>query len=251
MITREKRNLNGSVQRIESNFAVYEIIDGNPSETRHQSAGYSIYDPAGKLIEEVCPNRLLMEDVYKDIYIYDARGRLIEREEYDPEGLLMGKTVFDPIDDNHRLEKHYYIDKQGILKLGSHTIYDSEDEAIETAHYDENGNVVPRHVYKFASPRKIRKNTLPDGDGYAVEESRHDKNDNLIDRTVTVYDSKGNRKEFSCYKRDGTLTLKDEFELEFDSNGNWIKQIQYHWVIGWGEFRLIPLTVMRRKIDYY
>jgi antitoxin component YwqK of YwqJK toxin-antitoxin module len=194
MITREKRNLTGSVQRIETNFAVFEIIDGNPIETRHQSAGYSIYDPEGKLIEEVCPYRLLMNDAYKDIYIYDARGQLTEREEYDVDGLLNGKTVFDRIDDNYRVEKHYYIDTQGILKLGSHTIYDSEDEAVETTHYDENGNVVPEKVYKFAPSRKIRKNNLPDGDGYAVEEFRHNENDNLTDRTVTTYDSKGNQK---------------------------------------------------------
>jgi hypothetical protein len=251
MITREKRKLMGSARRVDCNFAVFEIIDGNPIETRHQSAGYSIYDLDGKLIEEVSPYRLMMDDSYKDIYIYDKQDKLIKRDEYDENELLRGKTTFDQIDSKNRIERHYYYDKQGLLKLGSHTIYDSEDELIETAHYDENENVSPQHIYKSNPSKKIRKNNLPDNDGYTIEEFRNNERGKFTDRTVTSYDAKGNLKEFSCYNSDGTLTLKDEYEYEFDSVRNWIKKIQYHWVIGWGEFSLIPLTISRRQIDYY
>jgi len=251
MITREKSKLIGLVRRVEVEFAVFEIIDGNATETRHQPAGHSLYDLEGKLIEEISPYRLMMEDAYKDIYIYNEQGKLIERDEYDENESLRGKTTFEQDENGNQIEKHYYFDSRGILKLVFHTIYDREDSFVETAHYDENEKIIPKHVYKSNPSEKVKINTVFNDNGYIVEECRNNENKEFTDKAVTSYDSKGNIKEFSCYKSDGTLSLKDEYSYEYDSVGNWIKQIQYHWVIGWSEFRLIPLTVTRREIDYY
>ncbi len=251
MITREKRKLIGLVRRVEAEFAVFEIIDGNATETRHQSAGYEVYDLEGKLIEEISSYRLLIDDTYKDIYIYNEQGKLIERDEYDENESLVGKTIFEQSDNGNRIEKHYYFDGHGKLKLGSHTLYDNEDNIVETAHYDENEKVTPHHVYKSNPSQKVRKNTVFSDDGYTIEEFRYDEKNEYTHRKTTSYDSKGNRKEYFCYEPDGTLYLKDEYNYKFDSVGNWIEETKYHWVIGWGEFRLIPLTVTRREIDYY
>lgn len=250
MITRKKRNLIGSVRRVETNFAVYEIVDGNPLETRHQSAGYELYDADGKLTEESSPYRLMMEDSYKDIYIYNAQGELIEREEYDENESLIGKTIFEQSGDK-RIEKHYYFDRNGEIKLRRHTVYDLEDNITEIAYYGENEQINPKRFYKSNPLEKYRKNTLPDGEGYTVEEFRYNEKNEFSHRILTIYDAEGNLKEHLCYESDGTLYLKDEYIYEYDSIGNWIKQIQSHWIIGWGEFRLVPLTVSRRKIDYY
>ena len=262
MITRETRKLIGLVKKVEAEFAVFEIVAGNLAETRNQSAGYSIYNLEGKLIEEVSPYRLMMYDAYRDIYFYDEKGDLDYREEYDENDSLFGKTIFEKTIEGNLVEKHYYFDNQGKIKLGSHRIYngdaiydgntnDEEDSVIETANYDENEKIIPRHYHQVNPSEKVRKNIINTDDGYIVEEFRFNEKGEFSHRISTVYDSRGNRKEYFCYENDGTLYLKDEFVYEFDSIGNWIKQIQNHWVTGWGEFKLTPLSVTRRKIDYY
>lgn len=256
MITREKRKLIGPVKKVEAEFAVFEIIDGKLTETKNQPAGYAIYDLEGKLVEEVSPYRLMMYDAYKDVYFYDESGELDYREEYDENDSLIGKTVFERSIDGNLTEKHYYFDQQGKLKLGSHFVYESEaddheDSIIEIAHYDESGKIIPRHFHQYHPSENNRKKIINSDDGYIVEESRFNEKGEYSHRIKTVYDSRGNRKEHFCYDPDGTLNLKDEFVYKFDSAGNWIEQIVHHWVIGWGEFKLTPLSITRRKIDYY
>ena len=253
MITREKRKLLGSVRSVEAEFAVFEITDGNAKEIRHQPAGYELYDLEGKLIEEISPYRLMMEDSYKDIYFYDEHGKLYQREEYDENEILNGKTIFEQYNDGNRIEKNYYFDNQGNLIIGSHSIYDSEDKHIETSHYDANGNIDPIHIYEASSKpvRKVEENTISNDDEYITESFHYDEEGKLHHRTVTSYDPNGNKKEFSGYELDGTLYQKTKYDYEFDLVGNWTKRLQYWWVSGWGKFRLIPWTVTRRKIDYY
>lgn len=257
MITRKTHNLIGLVKKVEAEFAVFENIDGILQEARHQSAGYSIYDLEGKLIEEVSSYRLMMYDAYKDVYFYNENGDLDFREEYDENNSLIGKTVFEKSVDGNLIEKEYYFDKEENLKLGSHYIFegennDSEDGLIiEIAYYDENGKISPEHFYRENPSDKIKNNVINTDEGYTVEELRKNEKGEFSHRIKTVYDLTGNKKEYFCYEPDGTLYLKDEFDYKFDSNGNWIEQIQNHWVIGWGEFKLVPLTITRRKIDYF
>ena len=253
MITRETRKLIGSVRSVEAEFAEFEVTDGSAKEIRHQPAGYELYDFEGKLIEEISPYRLMMDDSYKDIYFYDEQGKLYQREEYDENETLNGKTIFEQYSNGNRIEKNYYFDNYEILKLGSHTIYDSEDNHIETSHYDVKGNVDPKHIYKASSKptRKVEENTIANNDGYIIESLHYDEEGKLHHKTVSSYDSNGNQKEFFGYELDGTLYQKTKYDYEFDSVGNWTKRLQFWWVIGWGEFRLIPWTITYRKIDYY
>ncbi len=254
-ITRETYKLIGAVHKIECEFATFEIVDGNPIETRHQSAGYSIFDLEGKLTEEVSPYRLMMYDAYKDKYFYDKKNEISYREEYDENELLIGKTVFEKLPDGNRIEKHYYFNNQGKITLGSHTVFegdnDDKDFIIEMAHYDENENIIPHHFHKYNQNEKSKKNKVFTANGFTIEEFRNNENKELTDKYITSYDLKGNRTEFSCFDANGKLTLKDEYHYEFDSIRNWTQETQNHWVIGWGEFKLVPLSMTRRKIDYY
>jgi len=136
-------------------------------------------------------------------------------------------------------------------------IYDDENNdseeglIIEIAHYDENEKIIPRHFHRYNPSEKIKKNVVNNDEGYTVEELRVNEKGELSHRIETIYDSKGNRKEHFCYEPNETLYLKDEFVYKFDSIGNWIEQINNHWVTGWGEFKLTPLSITRRKIDYF
>ncbi len=105
MITRETRKLIGLVKKVESEFAVFENIDEKLTETRNQSAGYSIYNLEGRLIEEVSPYRLMMYDAYRDVYFYNEKGELNYREEYDENNFLFGKTIFEKSIDGSLIKK--------------------------------------------------------------------------------------------------------------------------------------------------
>lgn len=252
MITRETRKLFGLVKSVSAEFAEFEISNGKATEIRQQAAGYEKYDLQGRLVKEISPYRLMMEDSYKDVYFYDVEGNLISRDEYKEDGSLLGKTTFEQLENGNRIEKNFYYDNEN-LKIGSHSIYDSENNHIETSHYDENGNVDPRHIYEARqeSLRKVEEKFSYNTDENIVEAFHYDENGNYTHRTVTTYDLKGNQKDFSSYDLHKKLVQKTRYVYEFDSSGNWIKQLQYWWVIGWGEFNLRPWTVTRRKIEYY
>ena len=245
------------MKKVEAEFAVFEIIEEKLTETRNQSAGYSIYNFEGKLVEEVSLYRALMQDSYKDLYFYDEKGNLDYREEYDVDDSLFGKSIFEKLVDGNLKESHYYFDDQKNFKLGSYLIYEGdnndedEDLIIEMASYDENEKIIPKHFHQNNPSERVKKRVIKNDEGHTIEELKVDEKGEFYCRTQTVYDLKGNPKEYFCYEPDGTLYLKDGFTHKFDSNGNWIEQITNHWVIGWGEFKLIPLTITRRKIEYF
>jgi hypothetical protein len=256
MITRETRKLVGLVHKVEIEFAVFEIIDGKLTETTNHSRGHSVYDLEGKLVEDVSPYRLMMYDAYKDVYFYNEKGDLDYREEYDANDSLIGKTIFEKSIKGNLIERRFYFDTEGKFKIGSHFVYegntnDDEDSIIESAHYDENEKIIPESFHQYDPSEHTKKKIINTDNGYIVEELRFNEKGIFSHRIKTVYDSQGNRKEHFCYEPDGTLYLKDEFVYKFDSTGNWIEQIDNHWVIGWGEFKLTPLSITRRRIEYF
>jgi hypothetical protein len=252
MITRKTRKLFGPVKSVDAKSAEFEISNGKTTEVRQRSDGYEKYDLQGRLVEEISPYRLMTEDSYKDIYFYDVEGNLVSRDEYKEDGSLLGKTTFEKLEDGNRIEKNFYYDNEN-LKIGIHSIYDSENNHIETSYYDEKGNVDPRHIYQSSlySSRKVEENISYNTNEYIVEASHYDENGNYTHRTVTSYDLKDNQKDFSSYDLNENLVQKTRYVYEFDSSGNWIERLQYWWVIGWGEFNLRPWAVTRRKIKYY
>jgi site-specific DNA-cytosine methylase len=262
MITRQIRKLIGLVKKVETDFAVFENINGILKETRHQFAGYSIYDLEGRLVEEVSPYRLMMYDAYKDIYFYDENGELAYREEYDENNLLIGKSVFEKSVYGNLKENNYYFDDTKNLKLGSHLVYEgdnndqdadiaSNSSIIEVAHYDKDEKINPQHFHKYDSSERIKIETTHNESGRIDQIYAFNDKGEFSHKMTRVYDLNGNNIEHFCYDSDGTLYLKDEYVYKFDLVGNWIEQVDHHWVIGWGEFNLTPLSITRRKIEYF
>jgi hypothetical protein len=97
----------------------------------------------------------------------------------------------------------------------------------------------------------VTKTITTQTDDFTFEERRFEPDGSPRESIVTSYDPMGNEKEFSCIEADGKLTIKQVYEYEFDTIGNWTSKKAYRWVIGWGEFHLYPFTITRRKIVYY
>src|SRR5215203_4762168 len=122
MFDKDTFKLIGPVRTVTSTFSELEVVGVETVEIRTQPAGYLLFDSDGRLIEEISPYRLMMEDVYKDIYVYNDEGDLIEREEYNEVGSCISKTVFESDDEGNLVENQYYLSARGVFVLESKVI---------------------------------------------------------------------------------------------------------------------------------
>jgi hypothetical protein len=233
---------------VTSSFSELEVDGETIVEVRTHPAGYLLFDFNGKLLEEASPDREMMEDVYRDVYIYDADTNLIKREEYDRDGRHKSKAVFHTDDEGNLVVEQYYRIPDGAFKLGSRSI-----EGKSTINFDVDGKVIesvgglqfPKTTTEFSETQTEY--------GKIIEERRYNDTHDLTLRIVTRYDRHGNELEYSTYDHelDGEMYIKQEYEYEFDPAGNWTTQTVFRWVVGWGPFRLVPYTRTRRTIEYF
>jgi hypothetical protein len=244
--SRSRFNLLGHVRSVDG---TYSYFDGTPSETRTEPADYALFDREGRLLEDRSGEREILDGIYKDIYKYDADANLIEREEYDRQNVLTGKSFFETNTEGHLVENHYYISRESNLVLGSKTFY-GPDDTIRVVHFDTNGE--PLKSASISSPAQTTETIrTPTDTGYMDDERQYNDKGELTFRKVTNYDRLGNDLDFSVYEPNGDMSIREEYVYEFDSEGNWTEQFVTRWVVGWGEYRLIPSMVTRRKIDYF
>lgn len=252
MYNRTSCKLSGPVRSVKVTFYELENDGDRTIEVRPQQAGFQNFDTEGRLREESSPDRILMDDVFRDVYIYSSEGRLIEREEYDSKDKPLGKTVFGTDADGNRIEDHYYFSIDGQQPLLSSRTTHRADRS-EIVNFNSDGSArgpVNASAFGTSSTELSESETH---DGYVLEERRYNDNRKLTLRIVTRYDRQGNEMEYSTYDHelDGEMYIKQEYEYEFDEFGNWITQTIFRWVVGWGPFRLVPYTRTRRVIDYY
>lgn len=249
MHTTKSRKLIGPVHTVESEFAVFDTVDGNTIETRHEQANFERYDRDGRLLEEISAERMLIDQVYRDVYLYNTNGDLIEHQEYEDHGVLLGKQVFEPGSDDGRISKSYYVGWNKELVLSSLLLFDNQGEMVEVTHFDETGNVLPKSPNSTFNKNTIT--TLTEQiDEFTFQERRFKSDGSPSTSIVRSYDINGNEMEFSCIEPNGKLSIKEVYEYEFDAMGNWTSKKSYRWVIGWGEFHLYPYTITRRRIVY-
>lgn len=262
MYSRKDYKLLGLVQKVQTEFANCEMVDGKVIVGDFRAADYEIFDFEGKLVEESSSHREMLYDSFKDIYFYKENGNVGYRDEYNINGKFIGKTVFEKIRNNKIIEKSFYVNENGELKLGSHIIrdekidietpYEDDIDIDEIAYYDKNEKIIPRqHIVFTESDRRTKKTKSKFKNGYQIETIINKENGEFSHRIVKEYDLNGNCLKHSCYEPYNNLYLQDKYEYEFDNKGNWTKKTQYHWVIGWGEFKLSPLSITRRKIEYF
>jgi hypothetical protein len=68
-------------------------------------------------------------------------------------------------------------------------------------------------------------------------------------RYVYKYDSYGNEKEQTAYKRDGSVSMHRDYTYEYDSHGNWTKRIEHEKVFNFRE-DIKPSTLEMLSAEY-
>lgn len=146
-------------------------------------------------------------------YKYDIGGNKVEEAKYESDGSLSEKTIFKYDEVGNVVEEFLY-KADGSLWLKFRFKYDAAGNRIEMATYDL-GGLSGRHTYK------------------------RDRTGNIIEEEETQYDASG------------PVTEKRRYEYEFDSHGNWTKQVCFRWVTRFGESYWEPQRVTYRTITYY
>ncbi|MCI0490998.1 MAG: hypothetical protein L0229_30785 [Blastocatellia bacterium] len=180
--------------------------NGNMIEKAHEINGSTYkttytYNGKGQIIEEKYIGQIRE-------YIYDSEDRLIEIKQYYNEGLDDGKTVIS-YDDKGRLI--------GRTRYKANGSFDGK----ETRAYNDEGNLV--------SEVNIYRTKTYNAKGQLVSEvDNRNSDDPDYRKKVYEYDSKGHLAKEEVYGREG-LKEKFVYEYEFDSVGNWVKQVTSHW----------------------
>ena len=145
------------------------------------------YDSKGNRVEEI-----LFEDGFpplKELYKYDDSVNMIEKKQYNPEGICWNKIVYSYDETGKMVEEN---------RLGP------DDAHIEKKlyKYDDNGNVI--EVQSLSS--------LNSSHNY---------------KTLSMYDNKNNLIEYSYLQDGSSAPFKTTYSYEFDEPGNWIMSTEF------------------------
>lgn len=218
-------NPDGSVMRKDI-FTYQYKTEGNKVEelsyhrtepsTSPDELGYTFYPPLGSIASknktEKSENGSGFGFSHKRVITYDNTGHIIEEAEYDATGALYRKKIF---------------------KVAGQTLEDGFN-------YDANGTPQGKYVFTYDAKGKLIKLMQKVSKGPMAPKP--------IDRKyLYTYDNKGNITEESAYEADGSLYSKETYTYEYDSHGNWIKQVKRS--ISNNGYN--STTVYYRSISYY
>ena len=141
---RSEFRLIGEVQTVDIEFSNLEVVDGVVTE-KYTTHGSLRFDAKGRLVEEVAGEREVVEQVYRDVYVWGKEDIPIEREEFARDGTLLGKTLFNIDEERALLVRHFYPQQpDGKLILGSITTFDQHKNFVENVYYSAEGKEVSR-----------------------------------------------------------------------------------------------------------
>ena len=213
--------------------------------------------------------------------IYDKNEKVIETGQYEIDGSLYEKTLYERNENGDVLKaikknslnetKSYWIyEYNSKKKMVSVKTFDSENKVtnIQSNEYDENGNNIEmslktsenengwKYVYKYNSDnKKIEQfRYKPDGSLKDNRKYSYDKNGNLnieikidpngsILKFVSEYDKMNNITIQNWFNEKEEQTHQTSFEYVYDENGNWITKKRS----SNGELSM----VWEREIEYY
>ena len=145
-----------------------------------------------------------------NIYIYNAKGDLIENSQFGSDASLIEKST-NKYNDKGNLIESIIFKSNGSIKTKSTNKYDAKYNLIETITYNSDGSVKTK-----------RKNQYNETDKQ-IESITYNSNEIIETKTTSDYDSNGNLIEMNSYNSDGNLNGK----YIFDVKGNAIQHNYY------------------------
>lgn len=206
--------------------------------------------------------------VHRYIYTSDSTERRASQAIYNADGVLSAKGV-DLLDEKGRVTESIDFEAGGSPQIKEIYSYDDRgrvSEVISCAHnpdvsivsiiQNDNGKAVTIDRGKVVRDSVCGEGFLASRDIYAykdqgitVERSSYASDRSLIKREVTTSDARGLATEVIVYNNDGTVRSRVAYDREYDSRGNWIKEMKSEWNTKTASFE--PKETTYRTITYY
>lgn len=200
-------------------------------------AAYS-YDSSGR------PTRTVIRESdgtvsYEARYDYDGPDsrESVDELRYSPDGSLESRTV-RLIGSSGTQEESLDYDADGGLILRSVLHYDSDGRQTQIESYTPQGRYLGKLLHSYDHEDNLILDTNIDEEGCVLGRISHS------------YDSHGSEASFMTIRPDGSVKLRRECDYEYDSYGNWIRQVMSESVPGDTE-RMEPREVVYSRIFYY
>lgn len=199
--------------------------------------------------------------LYDFNYIFNEKGDITKKYEYNSDGILHSKYTFKynkkkEITANNGEEALSIIGKNKLEKYHNIYKYDNRGNIVEhsyyksktflsryTYKYSKEGNKTEENYYKSIDELKSKKKFIFNDKGNVIEEYLYKSNGELEYKYLSEYDDKGNKIKMQTNKPDGSLVYRTTFEYdiygniisgrgytykyEYDKNGNWISKIEF------------------------
>lgn len=211
-------------------------LRGNVKE--YKSVHYKITEEFGKTVEKVdfvrvhkfSASGLMTERITmvrggttlleKTVYIYDARGKLVEEAEYNFEGSIQTKKIFEYNDKGYRVEETVYAASGALLWK-------------DMFHYDDKGNMVSKEDFSSEGSLTSRENFRYDDVGRQIQEARYNSEGHLSYSwfyRFSKFDEEGRPLQKERYTDTGVANLElvsAKWQYSYDEFGNLTEIQQY------------------------
>jgi hypothetical protein len=209
------------------------------------------------VLMECVSGEFVEEERFTSSEEYDLSGRVIGNRNRFNRSDPISRMLYYPFEESvTRIEKPVYWEngippfwKHGALIYTDVYTYDNQSRRAEHVNYRADGAVQSRSIVIFDEHERIAETKSYNADGALSGWNR------------IKYDERGNQVESAHFKEDGTVVDVQQrgcsylhkfiFTYEFDSAGNWIKQVISKPVLKGGQFSLVPYAFKYRAITCY
>lgn len=263
---RASRTLVGAVQTVQTERVLFVNPPGEPDtwiEDERILTAVAQYGKNGALTErtEYAPDGAAMVRVVRQ---YNRANKLSIEQLYNSQGTLWRKTSHT-YDETGRLTQAVSTDVDGDLWFRDVYAYTEDGQPAHTDHHDPDGTFLHRASFTYDDEDRVAKRSLSDADGSPISSNTyvydaegrvqsvitHGRSGALTSRWVYAYDEHGNEREWVASDAAGAIQRKEVYTYEYDTQGNWVKQVTAEWIPDGDEGYLEPAEAIYRTITYY
>ena len=263
---RASRTLVGAVRTVQTERVLFVNPPGEPDtwiEDERILTAIAQDGTNGKLTErtEYAPDGAVMVRAVRQ---YNQANKLSIEQLHNSQGALWRKTSHT-YDEAGRLTQAVSTDVDGDLWFRNVYTYTEGGQPAHIDHHDPDGTFLHRASFTYDDEGRVAKRSLSDADGSPISSNTyvydpegrvqsvitHGRSGALTSRWVYAYDEHGNEREWVAFDRDGAIQRKEVYTYEYDTQGNWVKQITAEWVPDDDGGYLEPAEAIYRTIRYY
>lgn len=219
---------------IEKGKAIYDL-NGREIRTKTEYK----FNESGNITELIVYEKYTTLDIiYREQFLYDESGVLIEKMGFDPEGNISMKEIYE----NGVKKETTYLNEG---RINRRIIYDFDGRPKQETGvgYENEINIIQ---FEYDSKRRLLEWSCYDSFGNYKELYTGIDHPEYCAREVYEYDSKGNRVGWAFYDKRGVISDRYSYICTYDKFNNWTKKAMVENNIGADHF-----VIVEREIEYY